>query len=130
MLNKPLRRHCLLVAHGSRLESSNEEIRDLAALLREMSQELTNIDCAFLEIAKPTIEQGLRRCIALGADEIVVVPYFLSSGRHVTFDIPEQIASVKKHFPEIAICVIEPIGANKNMASFLLAHMLGNAFSD
>ncbi len=123
-LNKPLRRHCLLVAHGSRLESSNEEIRTLAALLREMSRELANVDCAFLEIAKPTIEEGLRRCIASGANEIVVVPYFLSSGRHVTVDIPEQVAGVKKCFPEIAIHVIEPIGANKGMARFLLAHVL------
>jgi len=100
-LNKPLLRHCLLVAHGSRLESSNEKIRDLAALLREMSRELANVDCAFLEIAKPTIEEGLRRCIASGADEIVVVPYFLSFGRHVTVDIPEQVAGVKKSFPDI-----------------------------
>jgi sirohydrochlorin ferrochelatase len=40
----------------------------------------------------------MRRCIALGADEIVVVPYFLSSGQHVTIDIPEQVAGVKSAF--------------------------------
>lgn len=128
-LNKPPCRHGLLVAHGSRLEASNQEIRTLATLLREMSQELANVDCAFLEIAKPSIESGLRRCIALGADEIVVVPYFLSSGRHVTIDIPEQVAGVKKCFPDTAIRVIEPIGANKGMAHLLLAHLSGNAFS-
>ncbi len=91
-----------------------------------MSQELANVDCAFLEIAKPSIDEGLRRCIAQGADEIIVLPYFLSSGRHVTIDIPEQVADVKKSYPEIDICVIEPIGANKGMPQFLLAHLSDN----
>lgn len=129
-LNKPLSRHCLLIAHGSRLESSNTEIRTLATSLQQMSHEFANVDCAFLEIAKPSIEEGLRQCIAVGADEIVVVPYFLASGRHVTIDIPEQVAGVKKCFPEIAIQVTDPIGANKGMAHFLLTHLSGDSITD
>ena len=125
-LNKPLARHCLLVAHGSRLEASNAEIRVLAALLDSLSTEFSQIECAFLEIAKPSIPDGLRHLIAQGAQNIVVVPYFLSAGRHVMTDIPEQVAGVQSQFPAIDIRITAYIGANKGMAELVLAHVLSS----
>lgn len=125
-LNKSLRRHCLLVAHGSRLDKSNDEIRALAGLLGDRSDEFSQFEYAILEMAQPSINEGLRRCIAQGANEIVVLPYSLSAGRHVTTDIPEQIEGIKKQFPQVTIRLNYHIGANAGMADFILAHILGH----
>ncbi len=95
----------------------------LAALLRGTPNEFDHIECAFLEMAEPSIEAGLQLCIAQGANEIVVIPYFLAAGRHVRSDIPEQVERVKKQFPGIDIRMTEHIGANNGMAQFLLAHV-------
>lgn len=122
--NKPVHRHCLLVAHGSRLESSNDEIRKLAARLGDISDQFANVECAFLEIASPSIGEGLQQLIGHGATDIVVVPYFLASGRHVQTDIPQQVTEVKKLFPEIAISLTPHIGAHPEMARLVLAQML------
>lgn len=119
--NKLRLRSCLIIAHGSRREGSNDEVRSLAALMSSMTDEFEKIECAFLEIAKPTIEESLTKLIARGTAEIIVVPYFLSSGHHVVTDIPELIDQIVKDYPEVIIQVTSHIGANaKSMADLVL----------
>ena len=49
-------RTLLLVAHGSRRKASNDEIRSLASALGQQSEtRFGRVDCAFLEIAEPSI---------------------------------------------------------------------------
>ena len=51
----------LVVAHGSRREESNDEVRDLTACLREQSGDAyAQVECAFLELAEPSIPDGIR----------------------------------------------------------------------
>jgi sirohydrochlorin ferrochelatase len=110
----------LLVAHGSRRQSSNDEIRCLAKQLKAMDHAFAKIDCAFLEIAEPSIQQALLGFVAGGARDILVLPYFLSAGRHVAIDIPEQVQQVKIQFPEVKIEIATYLGASKNIAEMVL----------
>lgn len=53
---------------------------------------------AFLEFATPTLEESILSCVDKGADEIVISPYFLASGNHVTRDIPQVVKiKLKEH---------------------------------
>jgi sirohydrochlorin ferrochelatase len=86
----------LLVPHGSRRAASNEKVHALARQLRAAEHGFERVDCAFREAAEPSIPGGLRRAIAAGAVEVVVLPYFLSPGRHVAADIPAEIVRVRE----------------------------------
>ena len=44
------------------------------------------VEAAFLELAEPDLPGAVRRLAARGADRIVVIPYFLTMGRHVELD--------------------------------------------
>ena len=110
----------LLVAHGSRREESNAEVKDLAKLLLSTESGFADIDCAFLEIAQPSIPDGLRQLIAKGALEIVVMPYFLSAGRHVSSDIPAEIEQVRVEHPEINIRMAPYLGASAEIAQIVM----------
>lgn len=110
----------LVVAHGSRRAQSNDEVRALARQLHEQTQDFDSVGCAFLELAEPSIPDGLRQAIAAGAREVVVVPYFLSAGRHVVKDIPEEVAIVRAEHPDIAITVAPYLGAAPELAGLLL----------
>jgi sirohydrochlorin ferrochelatase len=111
----------LLVAHGSRRAASNQEVRDLAARLRDLSGDRFGVvDCAFLEIAEPLIPEGIERCIARGAQEVVVLPYFLSAGRHVAEDIPRDVAGKQAEHPDVAICIAPYLGAAEGVVPLLL----------
>lgn len=111
----------LLVAHGSRRESSNEEIRELTRRLRALNEAFDAVDCAFLELADPSIPDGIRSLIRAGAREVVVLPYFLSAGRHVIEDIPGDIAKVAPDYPEVEIRQAPYLGAAAGVVELLLS---------
>lgn len=118
----------LIIAHGSRRESSNEEVRRLSETIGSNSSEFALVDCAFLELAEPSIPQGLESCIARGAKEVVIMPYFLAAGRHVVEDIPEEVAPIQHKYQDIKISITTHLGASQQMASAIL-NLAGNHVS-
>jgi sirohydrochlorin ferrochelatase len=115
----------LLVAHGSRRAASNDEVRELTAQLRQADGRFQHVACAFLELAEPSIPDGLRQAIAAGAGEVVVLPYFLSAGRHVVTDIPAEVAVVQREHPDVAIRVAPYLGAADGVVQILLQQAAG-----
>ena len=111
----------LLVAHGSRRQSSNDEVRALTGRLRETDNSFDRIACAFLELAEPSIPDGLRQAISAGADEVVVLPYFLSAGRHVVTDIPAEIERVRREHPAVDIRLAPYLGSAEGIVGLLIA---------
>lgn len=111
----------VLVAHGSRRAASNEEVKSLAQRLRGIDAgALPLIETGFLEIASPTIPEAIQSCIAAGASTVVVVPYFLSAGRHVSEDVPRIVNEISPQYPDTPIRIAEHIGASDAMARLIL----------
>lgn len=111
----------LVIAHGSRRAESNDEIRELTRLLAERAgSDYAIVRCAFLELAEPSIPDGIEQCIRDGAGEVVVLPYFLSAGRHVAQDIPNEVRGKQDEYPHITIRIAPYLGANAGIADLLL----------
>jgi sirohydrochlorin ferrochelatase len=110
----------LIVAHGSRRAESNDEVRRLARLVAERAAtQYDKVDCAFLELAEPLIPAGVEALAGMGADDITVVPYFLSAGRHVVEDIPAEVA--RAILPDGVNVRIAPyVGESETMVDLLL----------
>ena len=112
----------LVVAHGSRRAESNDEVRQLTARLeRQADGAYGHVRSAFLELAEPSIPDGLRAAVRAGACEVVVLPYFLSAGRHVVKDIPAAVDSVRREYPDIKITLAPYLGASTGLVELLLA---------
>lgn len=112
----------LLVAHGSRRKQSNDEVVLLADKLRNnCSQQYNIVNAAFLELAEVLIPDGIKQCIDEGASSIVVLPYFLNSGRHVVEDIPKILNDCTALYPEINISLASHLGASSLMMDLLIA---------
>src|SRR5262249_21152514 len=75
----------LLIAHGSRHPEANDDLRHVAAALRQRGHAV--VEAAFLELADPNIDAAGERCVAQGAEIVVLVPYFLAAGVHVRRDL-------------------------------------------
>lgn len=115
----------ILVAHGSRREASNDEVRSLTKQLslqikQSSDQVFDDVDCAFLELAKPLIPDGIRCAIQRGAEKVVVLPYFLSAGRHVVEDIPGDVAVVQEEFPDVDIVMSSYLGETNGITDLLI----------
>jgi len=116
-------KYLLIVAHGSRRTESNDEVRELTQRIKAQSgSEFSDVRCAFLELAEPLIPDGVIDCINNGATEVVVLPYFLSAGRHVVTDIPTEVAKAQQQYPEIKITIIPYLGSIDAMPSLMAQH--------
>lgn len=112
----------LLIAHGSQRKESNDEVFVLAGKLRKnRSHNYAIVNAAFLEVADVLIPEGIRQCVHEGASAIVVLPYFLNSGKHVVEDIPAIVNSCKGLYPGIKISTAPHIGASPLMLDIILA---------
>jgi len=113
-------RQLVIAAHGSRRESSNDELRALVALVSdELDMGFDGVEVAFLELASPSVESVLGDLFKGETSEVVVLPYFLSAGNHVVKDIPEEINKALSLWPDKKITVLPHIGAFEAMASVI-----------
>jgi sirohydrochlorin ferrochelatase len=74
-----------------------------------------------MEIATPTLRDALEACFAQGAREIVIVPYFLSPGRHVSEDIPRMANEAAQGLDGVRVLVSAPLGPDEALARLVLA---------
>jgi hypothetical protein len=104
----------LLVDHGSRNKASNERLQQLARSYQRTVESHVVVKACHMEIANPTIPEGLEALLKEGVEEIVCHPYFLSpDGRHVSEDIPAIVkGAIESLNIEIPVITTEPIGAN------------------
>ncbi len=114
-------RSLVLVAHGSRREASNQEVRHVAEQLQARAMDVFDrVTAAYLELAGPTIPEAIENCIRAGADEVVVIPYFLAAGRHMSDDIPAIIEAAREAHPDVSIRVTPYVGAAPGVVDLLL----------
>ena len=89
----------LLVGHGSREKSGNDEIEAFAAQWRER-QPGWRIEVCFIEFSEITMSEGLRRA-AESARRVIVVPLILNAAGHVKMDVPQAIDGARLKYPMV-----------------------------
>jgi len=109
----------LLVDHGSRRPEANAVLERVAALLRRRAPGRI-VHVAHMDLAGPTIAEGIAACVADGAREIVVHPYFLAPGTHAVRDIPRLVESAGRAHPGVSIRVSEPLGVHEALVDAIL----------
>ena len=112
----------LLVAHGSRRAQSNEEIASVASALKSrVREQYAHTTHAFLELAEPSIPEGIDQLINQGVTKIIILPYFLSAGRHVQEDVPGIVQEKQKLHPDVQMTIAPYIGEANEMIDVLAA---------
>lgn len=104
----------LLIAHGSRLAAANADLLQLAEQLRSRLPRHV-IETAYLELTEPTIPQGAARCVTLGATRVLLLPYFLSAGTHVTEDLRRYRTQFSEQWPSVRFDLCPPLGLHPLM---------------
>jgi len=119
MQNKSARHAILLIAHGSRRQQANEDLFQLAEMVRESKPDAI-VEAAFLELTEPTIPQGAEKCVADGATSVAMFPYFLSAGVHVVEDLREFQEEFAARWPEVEFTISPHLGLHPLMSQIVL----------
>jgi precorrin-8X/cobalt-precorrin-8 methylmutase len=112
----------ILVGHGSPKRDANN-IELIGRLLHGAIHPNCSNNCvkvAYLQFAEPTITDAIKECVLFGAKKITIHPYFLSSGMHVTKDIPEIIEEAKAVYPHIEFVYTEPLGIHEKLVQVII----------
>ena len=109
----------LIIDHGSRRQDANDLLPQIARMVREMSG-FNIVHFAHMELAEPTIQQGFDACVAAGAQEVIVHPYFLGPGRHSRSDIPRMVAEAAAKHQQVRFRITEPLGIHPKIGELIL----------
>ncbi len=114
-------RALILIDHGSRLAEANSVLHSLVALVGAAAgTAYVAVEPAHMEMADPSLAQALANCVSAGASHVVVVPVFITPGRHSAGDIPEMAAAEARKHPGLRCSVAEPLGADSRLAGLLI----------
>ncbi len=82
----------IVLAHGSRgdlgRQATEETLRTIAQGLRAILADGVRVTGASLQFNHPDLAEATRELIGQGTDRIIIAPYFLFPGRHITEYIP------------------------------------------
>jgi sirohydrochlorin ferrochelatase len=109
----------LLIDHGSVRVEANEMLDDMAELLQSMLGTSVLVRVAHMELAAPTISQGVAACVEAGAREVIAFPYMLSPGKHSTRDIPRMVADAAAAYPNLTVRVTSAFGVHAKLAEVI-----------
>lgn len=112
----------LLLGHGSPKKDANK-LDHMAVMLHTMLHAGCTEDCvkvAYLQFAEPGIMDTIKDSVAKGAKKVVLHPFFLSAGLHVTKDIPEMIEEARGLYPEVTFIYTEPLGIHEKLAHIVM----------
>lgn len=112
----------LLIAHGSRRDEANRDLARLAEQVR-VREEYALVEIAYLELADPTIPQGARRCVEQGARTVLMLPYFLSAGSHVSEDLERFRRECEAEYPGVPFRLCPPLGLHPLLVDVVFARL-------
>ncbi|MEY9975567.1 sirohydrochlorin chelatase [Lysinibacillus sp. RC79] len=113
----------LYIAHGSRVKAGVEQaVTFLKSVQQEIEIPIQEI--SFLELATPTIAEGIASCINRGATAIAIVPILLLAAQHAKHDIPREIDQAKKQHPQVRFTYGEPLGVHELLIDTLQTRIL------
>lgn len=112
----------LLIAHGSRRQSANDDLVQLAELLRRTGK-YGIVETAYLELASPDIPMGGHACVEQGARHVKLLPYFLSAGTHVVEDLQRHRDELSQRYPNVGFELCPPLGLHPLMVEIVLSRL-------
>lgn len=111
----------VLIAHGSRTVAANAAHRKMAVDL-EAGLGMA-VWAGFLELADPLIPAAIHQAVAAGATKVLVLPYFLYPGRHLSQDIPALVATTQGMHPDVEIVLMDGFGEDPAVLGLLVSQV-------
>ena len=78
------------------------------------------VEIAHLEISQPDVPAGIEACIAAGATQLVVHPYFIAPGVHTVRDLEALLSAARERHPTVSMRITGPLGFDERIVDVVL----------
>lgn len=99
----------ILLGHGSRVPGAGEAMEQVAARLKE-KYDYHRVEVCFMSRLGPHFQDVFEKCVAGGATDVIVIPYFLHNGLHIRLDIPKMMQENARKFPHVKLVFGKNLG--------------------
>jgi precorrin-8X/cobalt-precorrin-8 methylmutase len=111
----------IILCHGSRGERGIVEVPETLKRIADGVKPLlppgVEVIGAALQFNHPTLGEAVESLVAQGIPRIVIIPYFLFTGRHITEDIPKLVEKLRGTYPERQFMVAKPLRLEEHFIS-------------
>ncbi|MDX8398110.1 MAG: sirohydrochlorin chelatase [Mariprofundaceae bacterium] len=111
----------LLVGHGSREPSGNDEIEAVANAWRKRKPD-ARIEVCFIEFSDVRLDAGMDLA-AKDSNRVIVAPLILGAAAHVKMEIPHHIADARKRHPNVEFIMAKHLGATDKILKALKSEL-------
>ncbi len=113
----------VIAGHGSRDSDGIQEFEQMVSLVRKKSPGQT-ITHGYLEFTNPTIEQAITDNINAGSKQIVMIPAILLAARHGKNDMPSEMLTLQRDYPDIEFHLAAPLGLDPLLLQLAREHII------
>ncbi|OPA77707.1 sirohydrochlorin chelatase [Paenibacillus selenitireducens] len=108
----------LVVGRGSSDPDANSDLFKISRLLWEKIK-VKWVETAFIGVTAPLIDEGVERCIRLGAKRVMIVPYFLFTGILIQ-RMEQMLLGYRTAYPDVEFAMSEYFGFHPKLQEILI----------
>ncbi|MBA2875915.1 sirohydrochlorin chelatase [Thermaerobacillus caldiproteolyticus] len=108
----------LLLGRGGSDPDANSDLYKITRLFWEQTN-YSLVEPAFMGVTAPLLEEGVERCVKLGARKIVILPYFLFTGVLIK-RLEEKIIQFRAQYPNIEFQLAGYFGFHPKLQTIVL----------
>ena len=112
----------LIISHGSPRAEANQGFETMVARVASRLPRAEVLP-AFFSIVRPDIRDQVLALASRGVRRILLVPYFLYSGQHVTVDIPAILDECRRQCPEVALELLPTLENDPSLEDLLVERL-------
>jgi sirohydrochlorin ferrochelatase len=109
----------VVFAHGSPVESANQAVRQFCEAVAKRSR-YSPVLPAFLDGGAPDLPSAVASAVQAGAGRVIIVPYFLTLGLHLTRDLPRIAADIARIHQGVRVEVTSPLDGHPALIDAVL----------
>ena len=111
----------IVAAHGSRKPETGREVEALVEkLAKKAANEFHFVEHAFLQFARPGLEEVIDSLVRKGVKKIFIFPFFIAVGTHVLSDLPQCVEQAQKRHQDVAFVLTRHLGALDSIEDLIL----------
>lgn len=113
----------LLFGHGARNPEWAAPFHRIRAAIKSRAPHAL-VEPGFLELMRPSFDEGVDCLVEQGATEIIVVPIFMAAGSHVKKDLPQLAANAMDRHAGLVISLAAPVGEVESVLAAMAEYAL------
>lgn len=109
----------IILSHGSKVKKASRTIRKIIKEIKSNS-ELKIIEPSYLQFRNPNLAASVKKLVKNGYKRILIVPFFLFTGIHVSKDVPKEIRREAGLYKNVEFVYARNIGSDPRIKDIVL----------